>query len=261
MQGGAKEIAASFAMYASIAAFAAAGDREFGWRGLLPAMLCVSGGIAIFIVARFRLARAGGARRARRGDRPAAAARVRVAATLRDLAITAGVFAVIAVPSLVAGQRFVRESGAEVLNDVGETGNLLAPLKWIEAFGVWLTRDYRFPYTDYDVLTGIGIGIAAVLGIIGLGFALARRSAGRADRPDRRLRGDRAGRRSAGATASTSTRRSTPCWRRRSAWPARRAWRRCCAGSSRCGCWARSPASRSPSAWWRRTCSSTRARG
>ena len=71
--------------------------------------------------------------------------------------------------------RFVEKSGPEVLNDVAETGNLIAPVPWYESFGVWLSEDYRFPFTNNDVLTGIGIGVAALLVVVGVVQAIRKR--------------------------------------------------------------------------------------
>jgi hypothetical protein len=173
-QGGAKEVAASLGVYASIVAFAAARERDFDWRGLLPAVLCVAGGIAIFGVAELAwLGPAGLAALAL--VVVTRARRVPVLRIARDLAAATVVFAALTVPGLIAGRRFVEASSQEVLNDVGEAGNLIAPLHWFEAFGVWLTKDYRYPFTDADILTGIGIGIAAVLGAVGVAVALRRR--------------------------------------------------------------------------------------
>ena len=173
-QGGMKEAAAALGVYCSIAAFVAAEDGDFGWRALLPAVFSVAGGVAVFGVA--ELAWLG----------PAGVAALVVVLALRgrrvpprriaiDLGVALALLLAIMLPALVAGQRFVEASAEEVLNDVGETGNLLAPLRWIEAFGVWLTPDYRFPTTDADVLTAIGIVAAALLVAVGVAHSLARR--------------------------------------------------------------------------------------
>jgi hypothetical protein len=172
-QGGGKEVATAFSIYAALVLLVLALRSGPTWRTLLPAAIAVCAAINVLgIGALAWLGPAGlvALPLALLGLRGRALA-VRAA----HLAAAGATAAVLALPSLIGGAKFVEKSAVEVLNDVGETGNLLAPVPWREAFGVWLTEDYRFPYTHYDVLTGIGIGIAALLAVVGVVVALRRR--------------------------------------------------------------------------------------
>ena len=172
-QGGAKEVALAFTVYVTVALFVVGLKAGARWRSLVPAAIGLCAAVNVLGIG--ALAWLGPAGLVALVIALAPVRGRELGVRVAHLAGAAAIAAVLALPSLVVGVRFVETSAVEVLNDVGETGNLLAPVPWYESFGVWLSEDYRFPFTSDDVLTGIGIGIAVLLMIAGLVQAFRKR--------------------------------------------------------------------------------------
>jgi hypothetical protein len=101
----------------------------------------------------------------------------------REVALQAGAFAaivlVLSFPTIAELGRFADVSQG-VVTASEEFGNLLAPLRPLQAFGIWLSGDYRlgpsktFSGLDALTLTWVLIGVALASAAIGLAWALAR---------------------------------------------------------------------------------------
>ena len=175
VQGGLKEVTMALAAVAVVALVARPIEEGLGWRSFLPAAVAGCAAVNVFTVAAAAWlipAAAGGIAALLLLAPPRPGRRLRAAGAAGVGAATAGA---LAAPTIASGIKFVEESATEVINDVGEVGNLLAPVPWYESFNVWLIEDYRFTYTHHDVLTGIGIAAAAVLVLIGLLASLRAR--------------------------------------------------------------------------------------
>ena len=68
------------------------------------------------------------------------------------------------------------ESNRSFLTDPSQIGNLLGPVPWSETFNVWFAYDYRHAVPDVEGATAVGILLAGLLGIVGVLYALGRRS-------------------------------------------------------------------------------------
>src|SRR5207247_11093584 len=95
--------------------------------------------------------------------------------TLRDATFFTVVTAALAFPILARTGDFLR-STVDVLNAQTEFGNLLGPLRRLQAFGIWPEGDYRLPldpkHLQYACVL-IGIGLAG--GAFGIIWAWRRR--------------------------------------------------------------------------------------
>ena len=174
VQGGAKEIAITLAVYATVALFVR-GVRGAGltFRGLLPAAIAAAAAVGIFglgaltwlgppgLVAfallLWRAVPAGGRVRALTGA---------VAAT-----VLAGV---VALPSLISSVQFVQTSDDELANPA-QTGNLVGAVPVRESLNVWLAQDYRLPSPEHQLATDVGLVLAIGLALIGVAYSLRRR--------------------------------------------------------------------------------------
>jgi hypothetical protein len=92
-----------------------------------------------------------------------------------------GLAALIAIPALTEIIRFGGAARGVFASPQAqlELGHLLRPLELVQAAGVWLTGDYRGPVPGgRETLTTLLIGVIALLGVIGAGWALFRREPG-----------------------------------------------------------------------------------
>ena len=171
-QGGAKEVAVTLAVYATLALLLrglregpVVGSRDrAGWRSLLPAALAAAAGIGIFGLG--ALAWLG----------PLVVGALLIAGRTRVMAVAgaAGIAVLAALPALISSVSFVEGSDDDLVNPA-QVGNLLGPVPWLEAFNVWLGYDYRYPEADYRLATRVAIVLAIAFAIVGLLDALRRR--------------------------------------------------------------------------------------
>lgn len=101
----------------------------------------------------------------------------------REVFAQAGAYVAIvlllSVPTLLELGRFADVS-QNVITASEEFGNLFAPLRPLQAVGIWLTRDYRFAPSstfaglDAQTLTWVLVGVALASAAIGVAWALAR---------------------------------------------------------------------------------------
>jgi hypothetical protein len=100
---------------------------------------------------------------------------------LRRLLLDAVVFGlallVLAAPSLAVARSFV-DTAQGVLTSSTEFGNLLRPLDWWQALGVWPNGDYRLPLRENLQLGYTLIGLVAFGVVIGLPWLVRRRAVG-----------------------------------------------------------------------------------
>ena len=171
-QGGAKEVFASLSIYGTIALVFRGIRGGATWRRLVPGALGLAAGLAVFGLAIVPwLGTAAGlvaavlVWRARRGER---------SRTIVALAAAGGVAAVFALPAVLGAIRFARTSG-EAIENPAQTGNLLGPVPWWEAFNVWLGSDYRYPTPDIALPTYALIAVAALLAALGVTYAIGSR--------------------------------------------------------------------------------------
>jgi hypothetical protein len=172
-QGGAKEVFASVSVYGTIALILLGVDRGATVRTLLPGALGLAAGLAVFGLAIAPWLGTAAAVAAamllwRAADRHERLRRLGV------LAGVGGVAAVLSVPAILSSIRFARMSG-EAIENPAQTGNLLGPVPWIEAFNVWLGSDYRYPTPEFALITYVLIVLAAVLATVGIAYALRMR--------------------------------------------------------------------------------------
>jgi hypothetical protein len=97
----------------------------------------------------------------------------------RDAALEAGLFAAIAAllsfPSLWVVSHFVSTT-TTTFTSASELGNLFAPLRAWQAFGIWPTGDFRLPLLDHAAAAYGLMGLEALAVVLGLLWALRRRS-------------------------------------------------------------------------------------
>jgi hypothetical protein len=175
-QGSAKETCTALALQATVALLVMVGMRaRLRWGALLPAAIGAAAVLDIFGVGGLAWLAPGGVAATLlflgRGPRPRMLLRKR----LRVLALGVAVAAVVALPSVSSSLNFV-ESNRAFLTDPNQTGNLLGPVPWSEAFNVWFAYDYRHEVPDVETMTSIGVLLAALLGLAGAIHALRRRS-------------------------------------------------------------------------------------
>jgi len=169
-QGGAKEVLASLSIYATIALVFLGVRHGATARTLLPGGLGLAAGLSVFglaiapwlgtaaaLVAGVLLWRAAGRRQRLR--------------RLAALGLAAAVAAILALPAVLSSIRFARVSG-EAIENPAQTGNLLGPVPWIEAFNVWLGADYRYPTPEFGLPTYALLALAALLAVAGLVMAV-----------------------------------------------------------------------------------------
>lgn len=171
-QGGAKELLIAVTVLGTVALAAHALERGAGWRALLPAVLAAGAAIAnLGYAALAWLGPAGLAVLALIVVRARRDGRVR---ELRGLAIVIAAGALVALPAALASLDFFRASRLE-FEDPNEVGNLLGPLPLAETLNVWLALDYRMATPTAEVLTWVGVALAAGAALLGLVHVVARR--------------------------------------------------------------------------------------
>lgn len=85
--------------------------------------------------------------------------------------------ALLAIPTLASVSSFVRT--AEVsLTSAAEVGNLIAPLRKAQVFGIWPRGDYRLNLAEHLTATYLLIGVAIVAAVFGLVFLVRRPARG-----------------------------------------------------------------------------------
>ena len=90
-----------------------------------------------------------------------------------ELAMMGALLAVLSYPSLLELGRFLDSDS--FLTSQQEFGNLLAPLKEIQMFGIWFSGDYRVPPANADLTaTHLLIGIALASAALGVIWAIRR---------------------------------------------------------------------------------------
>ena len=110
--------------------------------------------------------------------RPPAGAVARVRSEIFPLGLGVAILAVLLVPQ---SPRLIRYASATVGSNLtgistegaGALGNLVAPLRFWEAFGVWDNPDYLFPPRD-PLVTGMWTALIVSAVVVGAGWWLAR---------------------------------------------------------------------------------------
>jgi hypothetical protein len=174
-QGGAKEVLMPLTVYGAIALAARALRGPLTFRSLLPAAFAAAASVADLGYA--ALAWIGPAGLLALGVLFWRAWRGRSTGELRSAVAFVGVGAVVALPAIVTSIHFYSSQRGDIV-DPAEIGNLLGPVSPFQALNVWPTPDYRFPHPDALTLSTIGMVIAGVLAVIGLGYAIWRRNLG-----------------------------------------------------------------------------------
>lgn len=82
---------------------------------------------------------------------------------------------ILAVPAFAASGRFLRADNRASFRDDGELGNLVDPLDRAQLLGIWPTIDFRLGPSDMRA-TALILGITLAAAVVGLLFALTRRS-------------------------------------------------------------------------------------
>jgi hypothetical protein len=86
------------------------------------------------------------------------------------------VVGVLALPSLLYAHQFLRPALGGVLTSQDELGNLIAPLSWLQLFGIWPAGDFRLDPKELEA-TYVLIAVLVLAAVVGLGWAARRRSA------------------------------------------------------------------------------------
>jgi hypothetical protein len=81
----------------------------------------------------------------------------------------------LAVPAIVAAVDWLPAVSGSPLESGGELGNLVRPLSALQAFGIWMTGDFRLRPSD-AAPTYVLIGLPAAAGLMGLWWAWRRRA-------------------------------------------------------------------------------------
>src|SRR4051812_476781 len=174
-QGGSKEVLMPLTVYGAIALAARALSGPLTFRSLLPAAFAAAASVADLGYA--ALAWIGPAGLVALGVLLYRAWRGRSAGELRSAVAFVAVGALVALPALVTSIHFYSSQRGDIV-DPKEVGNLLGPVSVFQALNVWPTQDYRFQHPDAFTLSIVGMSIAGVLALIGLGYALWRRNLG-----------------------------------------------------------------------------------
>jgi hypothetical protein len=87
------------------------------------------------------------------------------------------VASVLALPSLVYAHEFLKPTLGGVLTSQEELGNLVEPLSRLQIFGIWPVGDFRLE-PEHLGPTYVLIGVLAIAGLVGVGWALRTRSWG-----------------------------------------------------------------------------------
>ena len=163
-QGGAKEVAITLAVYATLALLLLGLRDRAGWRSLIPAALAAAAGVGIFGLGAL----------AWLGPLAVGALLLAGRARVKAVAGAAGIAVLAALPAVISSVSFLEGSDDDLVNPA-QVGNLLGPVPWLEAFNVWLGYDYRYPEADYRLATRVALVLAIAFAIVGLLDALRRR--------------------------------------------------------------------------------------
>jgi hypothetical protein len=182
LQGSIKEIALIAAVNTGVAVLAAAIAERRPARSLLA--LAIAAAAAIAAIGPVALAYFGvmaivvvvvWGRRIAAGER----------SDLVWIAIGAAVAVLLALPVLsTLRTQFDVQSGtlsastAAATSTLADIGNLAEPLKTEQLLGVWFNGDYRYTTNQMEGLQAIALVVAAILGVLGLAWALRRRAVG-----------------------------------------------------------------------------------
>jgi hypothetical protein len=166
-----KEMAALVCLVTAVAIVRPLLAAPPSWRAALPAALVAGGGLGVLSLAlapwigplALLVALALAFRHAR--SRPAA-----LAAELGAFAVVAGA---LALPAWTRANDFVTVTNVS-LQGAQETGNLLRPLPFVQALGIWPAPDFRFAIPPEDGFAWVLVGIAAAGALLGLAVALRR---------------------------------------------------------------------------------------
>jgi hypothetical protein len=169
--GGVKEVAAAWAVGLIAALVVPASVREAGARAVLPlafasaaTLAILSFGGVIWLVPLLLPALA-----------VVAVSSGRRVALARGLAFV-GFAALLAVPSLLKAEQFLRPASGTLTSDT-DLGNLVKPLSWLQFFGVWPVGDFRFRPDTIDAAHAL-IAVVVLAGVLGLVLAWRRRATG-----------------------------------------------------------------------------------
>jgi hypothetical protein len=91
------------------------------------------------------------------------------------LALFGAIVVVLALPVLGQAGTFVAVAGA-VLTQQADLGNLVRPLQWWQALGIWPQGDFRFQLTAHQQTAFALMGIALAAGGLGVAWVLRRRA-------------------------------------------------------------------------------------
>jgi hypothetical protein len=83
-----------------------------------------------------------------------------------------GAFALLALPSLLKAETFLRPAGGTLTSGT-DLGNLIEPLSWLQFFGIWPVGDFRLRPDSMDE-TYILIGLVVLVGLLGVALAWRR---------------------------------------------------------------------------------------
>jgi len=177
MQGSVKEVAATWLVVTAVALVAVAHQARWSARALLP--LGVVGAAALGAFGPGTAAYLGllalavgvlwGVRAVRQRT---------ILGEARWLAAAAALFVVAALPVLTGIGRAL-EVSEDLVGKNEDLGNLAAPLRSTQAFGVWLIGDYRFqPLGTAWTATRVLVVLTALLALVGIAWCVRRRAWG-----------------------------------------------------------------------------------
>ncbi len=174
LQGGIKEIATVFAINLVFALAPLVLAARGGVRFLVPLAVVTAAGMAVIGLAfvlwlgplLVALALVIAIRRGSAWLRP----------TAREAGFLVSLVCVLSIPVILQAGNYL-DSAQDAVTTQSEFGNLLGPLRKVQAIGIWPTGDFRFelnPSNETGAYVLIGVAIGAAL--IGLAWALRRRA-------------------------------------------------------------------------------------
>lgn len=175
LQGGLKEVMFAVCLPTTIALAMLSYEHGLRPRTLLPAAIGIAAMLSVFGTGSAAWLAPGAITFAALCTLRPAAGMSRGRA-LSTAALAGAVGLSLAAPTIADALRFVSGSRS-VFGDPNQVGNLLGPVPWYESFGIWLQHDYRASRPEWlPDLNFALIGLAGIVGAIGLAGAVLRRS-------------------------------------------------------------------------------------